>query len=279
MPRFKSAPEPVVVPYSPPPKPPKPATRSVSEIAQARAAESAALLAAAEEVLLSLVDGQNPSAEERSLLVSLGLVDGRLDSELSRLRKVRSFQTRAGDAAGREQARQDSETAAAELARRGPEIDAELQRLQAERATLERTAEHARQVCERQATALAALQDRDLLPMHVQAELDDFTRAARPLVARVHTLQREIALTAELAALDPADAKAMTHAESAKLSCYHAAGVPPHHHPVVDPSGWLAYTRRRQAEDVQRQAEIEDLQAEVAPLAEQRTRLLGYYVR
>jgi hypothetical protein len=257
------------------------APEEVRAILDRRAKESSLLLNAAEQVLLAIVQGQNPTAEERSLLVSLGFVGEKLKAETVRMTRVLNWQARAGTAEGRDQARQARQAAEAELATRGPQIEAEQARLQAELATLQATAEQTAAVCEKQAESLKSLRNRDLLPEQIRAELDDLTRTHRDQYAvKIRALRSEIERTAILAAMVPTDRACVEFAEMNRLPC-HSLRKTGHDSAVgqVDPAGWRQYLAQRQADDIERQAELDQLEVEAAPLIERRETLLSFYVR
>jgi len=278
--RDPPAPRPKAQPATPPPVKPTRQARDVSEILQRRAAESAALLEAAEEVLNAQIDGQTLNSDERSLLVALGFTGEKLAAETRRLTRVRGWQTRAGTQAEREQDSRTADQAKEERDRRGPEIEQQIADLQRELATLDTTAAQARAAIENREAAVKALRDRELLPATVQAELDDAAKAMTPIKARVNTLKQEIETTARLAPLQVTDRAVIDFARFRKLPCYvERADQPSSLVQTVDPTGWRQYIAQRQADDEQRQAEIEVLQAELEPLNAKRESLLSFYVR
>jgi len=263
-----------------PPATPKPARPDIGELVRRRAAESNDLLQAAEEILFRLAASENPSPDEHSLLVSLGLTGDKLKSETNRVTRIASWREKSGTEAEREQARQAAETAASNLAWRAPEIAAEVQRLQAELATLEMTAERTRVAVERQSAALASLRVRDLLPIQRQAEYDDLARQRSPLLARINTLRGEIQRTELLAGMQPTDRACIEFAEVNRLPCFRREKVQhDSDRGVVEPNGWKAYIAQRQVDDEGRRAELEPLEAESAALDARREALLSFYVK
>ena len=269
------APEPVRQPT--PPKP-EPEPRSVSEILRRRSEEAAVLIQAAEEVLTALARGQSLSSDERSLLSSMGLVGERLDGEVRRMTRVLNWQSKSGTKADREKATAASKKASAELVKRGPEIDAEVERLLAEKVNLEATTETTEQVCQRQIEAVKALTNREYLPDHLKSELDDLVRQSRPILARLHTLEGEIGLTARLSELETAHQAVVEHARHLRLECYSEIADRGKITSSVDPVGWRQYIDRRRADDEQRGSEIEAVQAELEPLIAKREALLSHYI-
>ena len=270
----------------PPAKPITPARptpkRNASEILDRLAADAKELLTATDDIVAALAQGQNPTPEERAILVARGLVGPRLDAEVSRLRRVLSFQGKAGTAADRDQDRQDAETAAAELASRGPEYEQQIAALHAKLSDLHANAERTAAIVDRQRIALDSLKNWELLPEQLVAELQDYSRAIQPLNARLNTLRNEIATTTRLAALPVEDAGVLAHAQAAKLACYRDGSAPKpgsSSKPHVDPAGWREYISRRQADDNDRRAELEQVETDLQPLIEKRESLLSHYVR
>ena len=270
----------------PPARPTAPARlspkRTASEILDRLAADANELLTATDEIVAAIAQGQNPTAEERSILVARGLVGPRLDAEASRLRKVTAFQQKAGTAEQRDQARHAAEAAAAELARRGPEVEQKIAALQRELSDLQVAAERSAAVVERQRIALDSLRNWELLPEQLVAELQDYSRAVQPLNARLNTLRNEIATTERLAGLPVEHADVLAYAQAAKLACYRDGSAPKpgsSSKPHVDPAGWREYISRRQADDNDRRAELEQVETDLQPLIEKRESLLSHYVR
>ena len=108
--------------------------------------------------------GGSPSHDRNSFQRWLG-------EQTGRLRVVRAQQAVAGSVADREQAKQRADEAAAEFARRGPEIEAEVARLQSQLADLAQSAKQAQGVVDRREAAVVALQVEDRLPAWVRDEL------------------------------------------------------------------------------------------------------------
>ncbi len=281
-----TAPQPTLSATRPTPK------RSVSQILRERAEDAAVLLAAAEEVVFAIVAGHNPSAEERSVLVSLGITGQRLDAEVVRLTRVRNWRAKTGTVDDRDQARRDADSAAAALAHRGPEIEHQLADLQRELRTLQSAAEQANIVVVKQAAALDSLRSPELLPEQLVAEFNDHARAMQPLNAKLNTLRNEIGTTERLAGLDIKDPAVLAFAESAKLPCvvtkrWGQDGRPADDAPApggwlqtsIDAAGWQDYLRQRRADDAERQREIPTIEAELQTLAAKRESLLNHYVR
>lgn len=253
---------------------------TVSEILQRRVEESAALLDAAERVLVGIARGQSPSSEERNLLTTLGFVGPRLDAEVLRIRRVVAWQDMTGTHSDRKAARESAKIAAEKLARRGPEIDEAMQQLSAERADLERTAGETESVVQRHAEAVKSLRKRELLPEQVQGELDDLARQIQPLRAKLKTAEGEVERTALLAGLAVDHPTVVGHAEARQLQCFSMHKLS--HDSAegrVDPAGWKTYIAQRQAEDEQRRAEIDRLEASIEPLIQKREKLLSFYVK
>lgn len=105
-----------------------------------------------------------------------------LRREQARHTVIREQQGRCGSSGDREQARQRAEQAAAELAHRAPEIEAQIAALQSELATIARDAKLATDAVARQTAAVVALRDEERLTLlRIQAGMVD---AAIPLSAR-----------------------------------------------------------------------------------------------
>ncbi len=257
-------------------------TPEVQAILDRRAKESSLLLDAAEQVLTAIARGESPTAESQSLLVSMGFVAARRDAEVVRLKRVLSWQAKTGTAEERDQARQAAETAATELATRGPEIEQQIAALHRELAKLESEAAQTQKITEQQTAAVKSLRCRELLPVQLQQELDDAQIRHRDgYAARIRDLRGQIELTERLCAMKPPYNEATGYAEQLGLPCFqrvrtgHDSAVPT----IVDVAGWNRHLDERRAADEALQPELERLEAEATPLIEKRETLLSFYVR
>ena len=269
-------------PVRPKKTPPRPEPkRPVSDILARRAEEAAVLVEAVEETLIALASDHTLTADDRSLLTSVGLVGERLEGELLRMKRIVSRQALAGTADDRERARENAKEAAAKVAKRGPVIDAAILALQTEKADLGATAESTRQTVESQEDAVKTLRTRNFLPDHIKAEFDSLRSQVQAFSPKLQGLKGEISHTEVLAQMEVTDKTVIEHAESKRLPCYKEVEHP--HNPgrityCVDPTGWQQYMDQRREDDEQRRVELAETEAEIEPFVEKQERLLGHYV-
>jgi uncharacterized protein YoxC len=134
---------------------------------------------------------RNFNADEQAVFDSLGWDDDRLTREIARVRNVLELQKRAGTTADRELAASNLAAAEKAIATRGPQIEAEIQKLQSELAALQESVKGFGGEVARRTDAVEKL--RDKLPQHVRDEVQRRKNDIKQEFAdEIHGLEQDI---------------------------------------------------------------------------------------
>jgi hypothetical protein len=181
--------------------------------------DSRAVAEAAEAIIWNLADGQMPTAEERNVLRLAGLVDRNdLEREQGRVAFVKQQLARAGSKDEFLAAQKSAIAAAKVEADRRPELEAQLEKIQAELESLKRARLAAAAVANRMEDARANLREPRLLPQFIRDsyETDRAALRANKCGRRISELAHTIKLIDALQKIDDPD-NARLHCEAIEL--------------------------------------------------------------
>jgi hypothetical protein len=251
----------------------KPPGQSIAERATKERQE---MMEAADQALLRLADGEPLTDADTILFVSLNWDDEKIARESGRAAGVRRWQGRAGTSDERSMAYEREANAVAELEAQGPDIEAEITKLQLRLQRLEAEAAEAAQVVRDQAAAVKAL--RELAPPFVAEVANRKKRRAKERLApRQNQFETRLRVIQGVSSLPVMGEDVVRYAQKAcpELLKRNAAKFPI----GVDVDGWRLHCEELQAEAASIQPRFEEASAELMAALDEAELLKNFYCR